>query len=135
MRIPLFMLSVYDTIHEEKSVLEKLEICSLSDSQYTCLQTITMASLHECLLLFIHWVDYGYFEYCSIPISLKDDMTEADVTSIEDIVKTTGDSTESVISQMNDMLQAADHCQDYVCQQVSQSTETNGDGNTFLQVF
>lgn len=135
LKISKFMLSVYDTIQCEKEVLQKLGICSLSDSQYHCLLNITTASLYECLKLFIHWVDYGYYEYCTMPQSLKDEMTESDVKDVTNIVGTAGDDAQSMISEMDGLLQATDHCQDYLCQQASQPAEMGCDVNTFLQVL
>ena len=130
--IPVFMFSVYhNNISNKRDVLQKIGIVSLSDSQYECLQNITIKSMYGCLMMFLNWVDYGYFEYCTMPKTLKDEMPESDASKIEQIVRTAGDDTEMVISQLNDLVLDMDHCQDHIQQKAS---EVGGDVNTFFQV-
>ena len=65
-----FVLVVYESSSIE-DVLKEIGIENLSPSHLQCLEDLPLAATYSCLKLFLHWVDEGYYDYCTLPFPFK----------------------------------------------------------------
>ena len=83
--LPKFMMdNVYQHINAPKVFLEiGLTHNSLNHLQLACLTKLPLCYIFSCLKLFVHWVDQGVYDFCALPLTLKDHLSEADLMFIE----------------------------------------------------
>ena len=67
-----FLLVLYSDCSEGNlSILHKIGIQSGSPSQISCLGEVTLKFCYSCLGLFYSWVVDGYYDFSSLPFTLK----------------------------------------------------------------
>ena len=78
-----FMLKLYEHLRESKEVLHEIGVHSASESQLTCLNCLPLTATYSCCLLFFHWVDEGFYDFCSINIEFKKRLSHEDYDTLE----------------------------------------------------
>ena len=67
-----FLLGLYGACSEGNlSILHKIGIQSAFPSQISCLGEISLKFCYSCLRLFYSWVVNGYYDFSSLPFTLK----------------------------------------------------------------
>ena len=85
------MLKQYDHLKQSEEVLKEIGICSTSPSQLACLVELPLPFLFSCLQLFATWVRDGIYDFNTLPLVVKTQMTYQDLQLIQQIpLKWTG---------------------------------------------
>ena len=89
--VPQFMLKQYDHLKQSEEVLKEIGICSTSPSQLACLVELPLPFLFSCLQLFATWVRDGIYDFNTLPLVVKTQITHQDLQLIQQIpLKWTG---------------------------------------------
>ena len=79
--LPKFIIAhVHKHLTDSNRVLTEIGITpnSFKCSQLACLIKLPMPYVFSCLRQFMMWVDEGFYDFCSLPFTLKTHMTEGD---------------------------------------------------------
>lgn len=68
---------------DPKTVLAKIGITLNSVKQSQVLNDLPLRFIFCCLQQFVEWFDEGVYDFCSLPLALKTDMTEEDTQFVE----------------------------------------------------
>ena len=80
-----FMLTLYEELTKSSEVMEEIGIHSLSSSQLACIVDLPLADIYDCLRRFVHWMDDGAYDFCTLPFSLKTQLSYVDQSSLQQI--------------------------------------------------
>lgn len=62
--------------------------CSLSQNQFKALENIKLQNLYDVLKWFVVWASQGWFEFCSLPYSMKKRLNAPDEEALENLPRT-----------------------------------------------
>ena len=59
-----------------------LSPCSRTPNQFAALENISLTHLHDVLKWFVTWVSQGWYEFCSLPYSMKIRLNAPDMEAL-----------------------------------------------------
>ena len=80
--VPGFMSNLYGD-SSETNVLQSIGIQGASPSHRRCLANLPLTATYSCLRLFFHWVNEGFYDFCTLPFHFKAHLAPNDQHEIE----------------------------------------------------
>ena len=122
------MTYVYEDLTNPYEVLTEIGITpnSLKHSQLACLIDMPILTVFACLELFVQWVDQGVYDFCNLPLVLKANLSEADLTFFEKdlIVQWTG-TLKGLETEVKKMIEVLKHSEIDIVRRVTEHACTS----------
>ena len=134
--MPQFILTHYedDSNHsdldqghpsKESHVFKYTGITSLTPSQFDCFCQLQMKFSSSCLLLFASWVEEGFYDFCSVPFSLKIHMNDLDRAAICELKDKWTGSAHDLLKEVKQLIDVMRHSEDDIIKSVHRHTQVS----------
>ncbi len=115
-----FMIKVYhDQQKKESDILHEIGVHNVSESHLQCLEDLPLVATYDCLQLFIHWVEVGYYDFNMIPGQLKAHMIPDDKLALEQLHKNWSGKIHDLKKELNELIDALKLCEGDITSQVN----------------
>lgn len=117
-----FMSNVYkDSQSSSLEILRKIGVQNVSESQLHCLEDLPLTATYDCLQLFVHWIEAGFYDFCTVPIQFKAHMNPEDKNSLDQLRTSWSGTIHELKQQLHELVDALKHCEGDITTKVNEN--------------
>ena len=90
-----------------------------------CLSSINLSNLFSTLELFVEWVKEGLYDFCSLPMALKIQLSEDDLAAIENIPPRYNGFSSNLLAELKGLIEVLLHTEPNLVKEINQISQVS----------
>ena len=116
-----FIHGIYECTMNVNDVMRDIGILNASTSHLRCLAKLPLTATYSCLKLFFHWVDDGFYDFCTLPFHLKVHLDPKDQLEIENLYTKWHSTSAELMKGLQELVDVLKHSEQDIARRVNEA--------------
>ena len=99
--------------------------CSISSAQLRCLSSTKLPFLFSTLEFFVEWIKEGFYDFSSLPMVIKVDLAEDDLTKLEQIPIEYPVEISRLMIELKELVELLLHTEPYIVREINKIAQVS----------